>query len=119
MKRLALFVLALLVLGACAPPPPPAPTDLHHNPFLVCTRLHETPGNRVYPYDDGYTYNTGNGYYGAYQFNLTTWRGAAARAGEPVWAWYFPHQAPVDVQDRVAWQLYRERGSQPWGGRCD
>ncbi|MTD56461.1 transglycosylase family protein [Amycolatopsis pithecellobii] len=53
-----------------------------------------------------YTINTGTGYYGAYQFDLPTWRsvGGAGR----------PDQASAAEQDYRALYLYRMRGWQPW-----
>lgn len=53
-----------------------------------------------------YAVNTGNGYYGAYQFDLSTWRsvGGAGR----------PHEAAPAEQDYRALYLYRMRGWQPW-----
>ncbi|MEU8638615.1 transglycosylase family protein [Amycolatopsis sp. NPDC048633] len=53
-----------------------------------------------------YATNTGNGYYGAYQFDLPTWRsvGGAGR----------PDQAAPAEQDYRALYLYRMRGWQPW-----
>jgi len=53
-----------------------------------------------------YNTNTGNGYYGAYQFDLPTWRsvGGAGR----------PDQASPREQDHRALYLYRMRGWQPW-----
>jgi resuscitation-promoting factor RpfA len=53
-----------------------------------------------------YNTNTGNGYYGAYQFDLPTWRsvGGAGR----------PDQASPGEQDYRALYLYRMRGWQPW-----
>jgi len=53
-----------------------------------------------------YATNTGNGYYGAYQFDLPTWRsvGGAGR----------PDQAAPSEQDYRALYLYRMRGWQPW-----
>ncbi|WP_020673457.1 transglycosylase family protein [Amycolatopsis nigrescens] len=53
-----------------------------------------------------YNINTGNGYYGAYQFNLATWQsvGGAGR----------PDQASPHEQDYRALYLYRMRGWQPW-----
>ncbi|MBK1783095.1 transglycosylase family protein [Prauserella cavernicola] len=53
-----------------------------------------------------YTVNTGNGYYGAYQFDLPTWHsvGGAGR----------PDQATRAEQDNRALYLYRMRGWQPW-----
>src|SRR5262249_22223234 len=53
-----------------------------------------------------YTANSGNGYYGAYQFDLQTWRGVGGRG--------YPNQAAPVEQDRLARALYRERGWSPW-----
>ncbi|CRK57164.1 Endoglucanase [Alloactinosynnema sp. L-07] len=53
-----------------------------------------------------YTVNTGSGYYGAYQFDLPTWRSVGG-AG-------YPHQASPAEQDFRALYLYRMRGWQPW-----
>ncbi|MCU1489299.1 MAG: Transglycosylase domain protein [Acidimicrobiaceae bacterium] len=53
-----------------------------------------------------YAENTGNGYYGAYQFNLSTW-----------WSIGFsgvPSQAPPAVQDHAAAMLEASRGWGPW-----
>lgn len=51
-----------------------------------------------------------NWYYGAYQFNLSTWRGAAPDGYKDV----RPDQAPPEVQDQAARNLYVRRGWQPW-----
>lgn len=53
-----------------------------------------------------YTVNTGSGYYGAYQFDLSTWRSVGGRG--------YPHQASPREQDHRALYLYRMRGWQPW-----
>ena len=46
------------------------------------------------------------GYYGAYQFDLATWRSVGGSG--------YPHQAPAWEQDLRAQMLYNQRGSQPW-----
>ena len=53
-----------------------------------------------------YTTNTGNGYYGAYQFDLPTWRSVGGPGR--------PDQAAPAEQDYRALYLYRMRGWQPW-----
>lgn len=53
-----------------------------------------------------YSINTGNGYYGAYQFNLATWRSVGGSGR--------PDQATPAEQDFRALYLYRMRGWQPW-----
>ena len=53
-----------------------------------------------------YLVNTGNGYYGAYQFDQSTWESVGG-SGRPHWA------APV-VQDARARLLFARRGWFPW-----
>lgn len=55
---------------------------------------------------DRYDTNTGNGYFGAYQFDLPTWRSVGGTG--------LPHQASPAEQDFRALYLYRMRGWQPW-----
>lgn len=51
-----------------------------------------------------YDLNTGNGYYGAYQFALSTWK-KLGLAG-------YPHESPPAVQDEAARRLQAKSG---WG----
>ena len=53
-----------------------------------------------------YRINTGNGFYGAYQFDRGTWNGL----GYPGTA----NQAPPATQDAAARKLQSQRGWQPW-----
>jgi hypothetical protein len=53
-----------------------------------------------------YAVNTGNGFYGAYQFDLQTWRSTGGSG--------LPSAAPPWEQDARAKALYQQRGSQPW-----
>jgi hypothetical protein len=55
---------------------------------------------------DNYTIDTGNGYYGAYQFSEETWQGL----GYPG----FPNQATPAVQDQAAQQLEARSGWGQW-----
>ncbi len=55
---------------------------------------------------NNYSVNTGNGYYGAYQFDLGTWRGVGGQG--------YPNQATPLEQDYRARALYRSRGWSPW-----
>ena len=53
-----------------------------------------------------YAINTGNGFYGAYQFNAGTWRSVGGIG--------LPHLATPAEQDRRAKILYSQRGRSPW-----
>ncbi|MGH8993997.1 MAG: transglycosylase family protein [Acidimicrobiia bacterium] len=53
-----------------------------------------------------YDINTGNGYFGAYQFLKSTWN----RLGYPG----FPHEAPPAVQDEAAQKLQARSGWGQW-----
>lgn len=53
-----------------------------------------------------YRTNTGNGFYGAYQFTLQAWRSVGGKG--------LPHQASPREQDIRAAILYRRSGSSPW-----
>jgi resuscitation-promoting factor RpfB len=55
-----------------------------------------------------YKINTGNGYYGAYQFNVSTWNGYGG--------YTYPSDAPPAIQDQKATETYKGRGWQPWPG---
>jgi hypothetical protein len=61
---------------------------------------------RVCESTDDYTINTGNGYYGAYQFSAVTWW----------WLGYsgYPHHASPAVQDQAVRDLYAIYGWSPW-----
>ena len=56
--------------------------------------------------EGSYTSNTGNGYYGAYQFDKRTWGNYGG--------YELASNAPAAVQDEKAWQTYKARGWQPW-----
>jgi uncharacterized protein YabE (DUF348 family) len=53
-----------------------------------------------------YRINTGNGYYGAYQFNVSTWNGYGG--------YTIPSDAPPAIQDQKATETYKARGWSPW-----
>ncbi|WP_375482092.1 peptidoglycan-binding protein [uncultured Jatrophihabitans sp.] len=55
---------------------------------------------------DNYRINTGNDHYGAYQFDVPTWRSVGGSG--------YPQNASKAEQDARALILYRERGWQPW-----
>jgi len=53
-----------------------------------------------------YTRNSGNGYYGAYQYDIGTWANFDGYAR--------PDLAPADVQDAKFLQTFADRGWSPW-----
>lgn len=53
-----------------------------------------------------YDRNSGNGYYGAYQYDITTWGNYMGYANASL--------APGEVQDQKVWETYQRRGWQPW-----
>ena len=65
---------------------------------LASIRQCESGGN--------YSTNTGNGFYGAYQFTQETWNGLGYSGT--------PSDAPPAVQDQAAAQLLSQSGSSPW-----
>jgi hypothetical protein len=64
-----------------------------------CIREHESSGK--------YADDTGNGYYGAYQFNIPTWQSNGGGPG-------LPSSYPPAVQDQIAYNTWKERGWEPW-----
>ena len=65
-------------------------------------RARESGGN--------YADNTGNGYYGAYQFDDGTWGGYGG--------YRHASDAPPAVQDAKAAETYARRGCSPWPSTC-
>jgi hypothetical protein len=57
-----------------------------------------------------YGINTGNGYYGAYQFAAGTWLGVGGGKYSR-----YAHQAPKFAQDHMAYRLWKRSGWGPWG----
>ncbi|MDQ1246688.1 MAG: resuscitation-promoting factor RpfB [Actinomycetota bacterium] len=58
---------------------------------------------------NNYSTNTGNGYYGAWQFDYPSWHDN----GGGMFAEY-PHQATKAQQDYIAWTYWRKAGWRPW-----
>ncbi len=66
---------------------------------LACIRRYEQGAA-------GYATDTGNGFYGAYQFDLATWQSVGGSGN--------PAHASAAEQDMRAEMLYDRRGLQPW-----
>lgn len=56
-----------------------------------------------------YSISTGNGYYGAYQFDRGTWTGNGGGRYSST-----ANKAPAFAQDHIAWKTYQQRGWSPW-----
>lgn len=83
-------------------PPTPKPVTAAARPSndLIWQRLRNCEaGGR-------YDRNSGNGYYGAYQFSAGTWRSLGYKG--------LPHQAPPEVQDEAARKLQARSGWGQW-----
>jgi hypothetical protein len=83
-----------IVAGAALAPAAHAATSDDFARLRAC----ESGGN--------YSTNTGNGFYGAYQFDLGTWHGLG-NSGRP-------SDASPSTQDAAARELQSERGWSPW-----
>lgn len=59
-----------------------------------------------------YDRNSGNGFYGAYQFMPSSW---AKWAPDPYKS-VLPHEAPPAAQDQAVWNYYKVSGWNPWPG---
>ncbi len=78
------------------------------NGFLACVRQRESHGQ--------YNINTGNGYYGAYQFSQSTWNNTARHAGRGDLVGRAPSSVSPADQDAMAAHLYGWQGRSPWAG---
>jgi hypothetical protein len=94
-------------------PPAPQQVDASQDPFLRCTRAHEsdTAGGYQAVSPDGV-------YRGAYQFLQSTWNNVARAAGRPDLVGVDPAAASPSDQDQLALYLFQHGGPGPWGGRC-
>jgi hypothetical protein len=96
--RLTLATIAIAVTGYPAQVPKQWQPPAWWAQQAACIRSHE----------GWWTANTGNGYYGAYQFLLSTWRAVGGQG--------YPHQASPREQNYRAWLNWRANGSR-WGGQ--
>ncbi len=70
--------------------------------ILSRIRMRESGGN--------YATNTGNGYYGAYQYDVGTWNNYGG--------YRVASDAPPEVQDAKAADTFARRGCSPWPSTC-
>jgi hypothetical protein len=121
-QRLALASYLVALRGAATPPAPPHPvTAAVQHPAAAAVRGPATtpvqhvavggaPGVwaalRHCESNGNYADDTGNGYYGAYQFSAGTWHGLGLSG--------LPSQAPPSVQDQAAQRLQARSGWGQW-----
>jgi hypothetical protein len=106
LKQLVRPAPALLAVQAVPPSQAPAGTASASvrapvGGTLAAIRACETRGQ-----PNPYTTNTGNGFYGSYQFDLPTWQSVGGTG--------LPSNASPAEQDKRAAILYSQRGSSPW-----
>jgi hypothetical protein len=94
-------------------PPAPVIQASSQDPFLACTRAHESDTSGGY-----HAVSPGGVYRGAYQFLPSTWNSIAAAAGRGDLVGVDPATAAPADQDQLALYLYHQQGAAPWGGRC-
>jgi hypothetical protein len=80
-----------------------APTTAHAAGRTLAEKFHDL---RVCESSNNYRANTGNGYYGAYQFARSTWHSMGYSG--------YPYRATKDRQDTAARKLHRQQGWHPW-----
>lgn len=80
--------------------------------YLACVKMREGGGN--------YSINTGNGYYGTYQFLKSTWDNTARYVGREDLTYIYPHEASPEDQDMMAQALvsWQGRNSASFGSYC-
>jgi hypothetical protein len=83
------------------------------DPFLKCTRAHESDSAGGYQ-----AVSPGGVYRGAYQFLRSTWSNVARAAGRADLVGVDPAAASPADQDELALFLFHHAGPAPWGGRC-
>jgi len=99
---------AVAAAGQTAGPPAASgsPTLTSASPIPTGTLAQDFAGIRNCESGGNYAEDTGNGYYGAYQFSLGTWVGVGGSG--------LPSSAPPVVQDTLAFRLYQHDGWAPW-----
>jgi peptidoglycan hydrolase-like protein with peptidoglycan-binding domain len=96
-----------VALGICATIATGVVLEIWHSSTAAADpSAHDWYRLRVCESGNNYGINTGNDHYGAYQFDLPTWRSVGGRG--------FPNQASPAEQDARALMLYRMRGWEPW-----
>lgn len=96
-----------LVLGVCATIASGVVMEMRHTSTASADpSARDWLRLRICESGNNYHINTGNDHYGAYQFDLPTWRSVGGHG--------LPSDASPAEQDARALILYRERGWEPW-----
>jgi len=88
------------------PAPAPASSDSYSSSSAWAGSAHATRVRNCES-GDNYQANTGNGYYGAYQFSEGTWQSVGGHG--------YPQQNSVQEQDYRAYLLWQRSGWSSWG----
>ncbi len=109
-RTMALAATLSIAAGAAVTDLPLAHADLAARPRSADVRPSSTALAALRSCESGgdYTADTGNGYYGAYQFALASWQGLGY-AG-------YPSEAPPAIQDEAVVRLYATSGWNAWPG---
>jgi peptidoglycan hydrolase-like protein with peptidoglycan-binding domain len=106
-SRAGRVIVRLVVLAICATIASGVVLELRHSSTASADpSAHDWYRLRVCESGNNYRINTGNDHYGAYQFDLPTWRSVGGRG--------LPNEASPAEQDARALMLYRMRGWEPW-----
>jgi hypothetical protein len=102
-RRKALLAALTLSTGLLAASPTPATAWSRYDAPPTAENLEAL---RWCESTNDYAADTGNGYYGAYQFSLATW--------EWLGYWGWPSEAPPEVQDQAVLDLYEYSNWDAW-----
>jgi resuscitation-promoting factor RpfA len=106
-RRAGRVMRRLVVLGICATIATGVVLELRHTSTASADpSARDWYRLRVCESGNNYQINTGNNHYGAYQFDLPTWRSVGGHG--------LPNDASPAEQDARALILYRMRGWEPW-----
>ncbi len=98
--------LAALALAGVLFAASPAPALAHSSDGQAPATAENFARLRQCESGSNYAADSGNGYYGAYQFSLGTWQSLGYEG--------YPHENPPRVQDEAAWRLQQAEGWDPW-----